>query len=497
MRLQITQEPGKLQPDQGRSLSFINNYPTMMQLILAAIGPLVRSLCFSVLILALGAGCTISSDNKTEEVVEVPSIPVEEYKSRRAQLLRTLSDGILLVHARSSEKTMEQWGFIQDPTFFYLSGLAEVPGAILALDGPAGTSHLFLPPAPEMFGMKAEGIIPETGSATANLYEFDSAQPWDAFVPWLEGRIHSGTTRLYVDEARRPEAPGVPDGLTPVSGERLLWRNTLRSAFPSAELVSAKRVIMEQKAVKSKAEINILTRNAKTTVISLDAVAQRLEAGVRQRDTEAAMIEACLSAGGEGPSFWPWTMSGPNAHFGHLVGAFFRYDQGDRRAQPGELVRVDIGCAGGFYGADVGRTLPVSGQFTDGQAEAWDLLIKGYLAGLDAMADGVSVSSVRAASIEAVEGAQKSMVTEEGMAAAVAILAGGESTWHIHGVGIESGEDIPDVLRTGMVLAYEPGFFVAENAYYLEDMILITDTGHTILSKGLPYTSEQIAEAMK
>ena len=68
--------------------------------------------------------------------------------------------------------------------------------------------------------------------------------------------------------------------------------------------------------------------------------------------------------------------------------------------------------------------------------------------------------------------------------------------WHIHGVGIESGEDIPAELRAGMVVAYEPGFSIGPDAYYLEDMILVTADGHRVLSEGLPYTAEEIALVM-
>ena len=35
-------------------------------------------------------------------------------------------------------------------------------------------------------------------------------------------------------------------------------------------------------------------------------------------------------------------------------------------------------------------------------------------------------------------------------------------------------------------------FSVDEDAFYLEDMILISETGHEILSKGLPYTAREI-----
>jgi Xaa-Pro aminopeptidase len=429
-------------------------------------------------------------------VGDVADIPIGEYAARRRLVLEQLPDGLLLLHARSTEKTMEQWGFIQDPAFLYLTGLPGLPGAILALDGPAQAAYLFLPPPPQSFGMTVRGLTPEPGPETAARYALDSALPWNQFEGWVRSRLRDGVSTIFVDDSRRPEATGSPPGFPPLAGDRTLWRTALGRSFPSARIESAKVTLMRMRAVKSDAEVRVLARNARTTVAGLLAVAGRLEPGVRQRETEGAMIAACLDAGGEGPSFWPWTMSGPNALVGNLVGAFFRYDQGDRAAQDGELARVDVGCAGGLYGADVGRTLPVSGRFAEGQAEAWDLLVAGYRAGLAAMRDGVPVSRVRAASIEEVIRRRTTLTTATGRAAAEAILSGGDGVWHIHGVGIESGEDIPDVLAAGMVVAYEPGITVGNDAFYLEDMILVTTDGHEVLSAGLPYTADEIAEVM-
>lgn len=49
---------------------------------------------------------------------------------------------------------------------------------------------------------------------------------------------------------------------------------------------------------------------------------------------------------------------------------------------------------------------------------------------------------------------------------------------------------------TGSVIAFEPMFSVGEDAYYLEDMILVTENGHEILTKALPYTAEEIEMEM-
>ena len=99
-----------------------------------------------VLVLFAASSCVPQMNYKTPYIEETSTIQISAYANRRARMLEMLSDGILLIHARSTEKEMEQWGFVQDATFLYYSGLSEVPGAIIALDGLAGTAHLFLPP---------------------------------------------------------------------------------------------------------------------------------------------------------------------------------------------------------------------------------------------------------------------------------------------------------------------------------------------------------------
>ena len=51
-------------------------------------------------------------------------------------------------------------------------------------------------------------------------------------------------------------------------------------------------------------------------------------------------------------------------------------------------------------------------------------------------------------------------------------------------------------MEAGSVIAYEPGFEAFGDAFYLEDMILITEDGSEVLSAGLPYEAEQIEALM-
>ena len=83
-----------------------------------------------------------------------------------------------------------------------------------------------------------------------------------------------------------------------------------------------------------------------------------------------------------------------------------------------------------------------------------------------------------------------------GRRAAVALVEGGDGVWHVHGVGLDAGEERLERLEAGSVIAFEPMFSVDEDAYYLEDMILVTEQGHEILTPGLPYTAVEIAKEM-
>jgi len=164
----------------------------------------------------------------------------------------------------------------------------------------------------------------------------------------------------------------------------------------------------------------------------------------------------------------------------------------------GELARLDVGCQYDHYQSDVGRTAPVSGRWTAAQRETWDLLITAYRTGLSAIRDGVSVDLVRSAFEEGVRLQEPGLQTELAREAAAIMLDRTRSpSWQIHGVGLEHGERVRQVLSQGMVIAFEPMFTVRSLGFYLEDVLLITEDGYELLTPDLPYTAQEIEEAMR
>lgn len=62
--------------------------------------------------------------------------------------------------------------------------------------------------------------------------------------------------------------------------------------------------------------------------------------------------------------------------------------------RPGDLVRLDVGCEWNHYQGDLGRTVPVSGHYSEEHRETWNIFVVAYQAGVKALRAGVTVDHV-------------------------------------------------------------------------------------------------------
>jgi Xaa-Pro aminopeptidase len=299
------------------------------------------------------------------------------------------------------------------------------------------------------------------------------------------------TVHVAPTDARQPIKTPLP-----MAGSVLRWQAWLTS-LGAARVIAAVDVLRPLRDIKDDAELAILRRVGSTSGKAMMAGLQALAPGRWQHESELAVLNACHAAGARGVSFWPWTMSGPNADFATLWNSFVAYDHVDRQMKAGEVVRVDVGCQVDHYMGDVGRTAPVSGTFTPGQREAWDLFIAGYRAGLARLRDGVRARAVYDAALAEIRRRSSSLTTAQGRHAAEILLGPkGTDAWELHGVGLDDAEGLPETLHAGMTVAYELMFTVDGDGFYLEDMIAITNDGYEVLTPGLPYTAREIETSM-
>ncbi len=427
-------------------------------------------------------------------------LPVSEFRARRTEAMRRVPDGILLVRSRGFTFHSDQdylAAFQQDPNFFYLTGLPSAAGAVLAIDGAAKETWLFAPARLRGAAGLLENLLVEQGDAGAKRLGLDHVVDRKDLAAFLVRREQAKPPLiLYAPGAGGEHA--APPLEAALDDPGMAWSHALGEIWPHSRIRNANALLAEMRLVKSPAEIEVLRRVGRASADALRAGLEALEPGRAQREAEARVVSACIAAGGEGPSFWPWVMTGPSSAFPAPFESLGDYRHSNRTMKAGEVVRVDVGCDLDHYKGDVGRTAPVSGRFDAGQRETWDLLVAAYRAGLAVFRDGARRDDVFAASLAEVRRRQPALGTPLGKKAAETLLAtDGLHWWEIHGVGLDSAEGAPEVLRTGMTVDFEPIFSVDGQGFYLEDMILVTPNGHEILTPGLPYSTEEIERATR
>ncbi|PRY60230.1 Xaa-Pro aminopeptidase [Knoellia remsis] len=186
----------------------------------------------------------------------------------------------------------------------------------------------------------------------------------------------------------------------------------------------------------------------------------------------------------------------------------------------GELVLLDAGVeVDSLYTADITRTLPVTGTFSEAQREIYDAVYAAQQAGLEAARPGNKFSDIHAAAIRVIaEHLYAWGLLPEGVTVEDTLDADHgqyHRRWMVHGTSHHLGIDVHDCalatradymdaeLTPGMVLTVEPGlYFKADDlkaperfrgiGVRIEDDIVITEDGHENLSEAMPRASADV-----
>jgi Xaa-Pro aminopeptidase len=271
--------------------------------------------------------------------------------------------------------------------------------------------------------------------------------------------------------------------------------------------------LSEMRLVKDDFEIGELSKACASTARGFEDVVRVLE---KAEATSERYIEGTffLRARVEGndTGYGSICAAGPHATTLHWV-------RNDGAVRPGELLLLDAGVeTHTLYTADVTRTLPINGRFTDLQRKIYDAVYEAQEAGIAAVRPGAKYLDFH-------EAAQRVLATRlvewgllEGPVERVLEL-GLQRRWTLHGTGHMLGLDVHDcatarreayaegTLEAGMCLTVEPGlYFQADDltvpeeyrgiGVRIEDDILVTDEGSRNLSAALPRTSADVEEWM-
>jgi Xaa-Pro aminopeptidase len=186
----------------------------------------------------------------------------------------------------------------------------------------------------------------------------------------------------------------------------------------------------------------------------------------------------------------------------------------------GDLLLLDAGVeVDSLFTADITRTLPANGTFTDAQREIYDAVYAAQEAGMAAVKPGNKFSDVHGAAIRVIaEYLERWGLLPDGIDVEATLdKEHGQyhRRWMVHGTSHHLGIDVHDCalatreeymdaeLRPGMVLTVEPGlYFKADDlkaperfrgtGVRIEDDVLVTEDGFENLSAAMPRTSTDV-----
>jgi Xaa-Pro aminopeptidase len=412
--------------------------------------------------------------------------PGSEYQSRRAKIRAALDGPLVLYGYTGLEDASEVALFYQEPYFYYLTGHDE-PGAVVVIvpDAPAKPSQspheiLYLPPRDrsqeQWEGPKLGPDDPDIAQTTG----FESVRSTKDLRADLQ-KLEKDFPTFYTVMPPNPE-DGYPHFTKSLA--------ELRNDVQHASIKDATGALDTLRLIKSPGEIALMQKAIDLSVDAhLDAM-KTMQPGLFEYQIAAKMKEIHEWGGCEREAYAP------------IVGAGFdstvlHYSALDHQIKDGDLIVIDVGGEYGGYAADITRTLPANGKFTQRQREIYDIVLGAQNAVLAAIKPGVSMyvgdhnlQQIATDYIKHSAGRDKEGRTLDG--------------YFIHGISHFIGLDVHDPgdreqpLKPGMVISDEPGIYIPEEnlGVRIEDDVLVTDTGHKLLTERLPRTADEVEAIM-
>jgi Xaa-Pro aminopeptidase len=271
--------------------------------------------------------------------------------------------------------------------------------------------------------------------------------------------------------------------------------------------------LSELRLIKDAFEISEMREACRHTAAAFEAVV-------------AAIPEAVRRGRGER---WVESIVGLHArHAGNAVGydtiaaagehaCTLHWIRNDGDLREGELLLLDAGIElDSLYTADVTRTLPISGRFSDEQRMIYDAVFEAQQAGIAAAQPGAMFSDVHKAATAVIAQYLDSWgLLPVSVAETLSDQGGQHRRWMVHGTSHHLGIDVHDcaqarlenyregILKPGMIITVEPGLYLKPDdqlvppslrgiGVRIEDDILITSTGNENLSEALPRSSVDV-----
>lgn len=406
-------------------------------------------------------------------------IPSTEYESRRASFLSKMEEESFAVIFSGVPKKCsadEDYPFEVNRNFFYLTGITQSDSALLLLkSGGEEREYLFIlpfdPVKEKWYGKRLTPAEASQISGVKNVL-LNSA---------LSSRIQTAITGEFSD------FPPIHKAYLDLEKEQKLaedtyiedYQKSLQVLSKDLTVIDAYPIIVALRMVKSPNEIEELRTAIEATKVGIASAMAKIRPGVYEYEVANEfhrVINDCSAY--QGTAFPTILASGVNTTCLH-------YPTPLKKIEPGEVVLMDLGSRHGLYCADVSRTVPADGVFTDLQRTIYSIVLGANKAVASFARPGRTIKELQSFTVEylASECLSHRLIQDKDEI----------KNYYFHGISHHIGLDTHDPgnrdlpLEEGNVISDEPGLYFKELGIgvRIEDDLLITRDGCEVLTKGI------------
>lgn len=418
-----------------------------------------------------------------------PGITSEEYISRRKRLLEVLPEKSLAIIASADQQMMTDvvpYPFRQNGDYLYITGCTQ-PGGVAVLSEEAGLC-MFMPDTSKedvVWQGQTAGV-----EAAVDFLKADKAFPLSQMQKILPEMIEQSKV-VYHN----------------VKTSSSCYRNldTFRRASLNNKVKDLTYYTDELRWIKSKSEIRLMRESA--SIVSQSLLQTMLFSRTHREESQlAAKIEyECKRRGAQRMAFHPVVGGGAN-------GSVIHYSRNDRRIKTGELLLMDVGCEYHGYLSDLTRTWPPCGSFSPAQEGLYSLILETNKECIKLCKPGASINEIHNHSVKMlIKGFQELGILEKGKSIQYNYL---NPTAIGHSLGMDIHDSVAlskdKPLEPGVIITIEPGIYIppvpilnekAPDRYRgigirIEDEVLITESGHEVLTASVPKEVPHITTLM-
>jgi Xaa-Pro aminopeptidase len=424
-------------------------------------------------------------------------LPVNERlftNNRKNFVSRLKSNSIAIFHSNDEYPRNGDQNFIfkQNPDIFYLSGIdQEQTILVLYPDCPNQQYRevLFLRQTSEHIavweGHKYTKEEARQASGIQNIYwlhEYDN----------ILHTIINYSDNIYINTNENDRYSHI----VPYRDLRML--DSLRLKYPLHHYERSAPILRDLRVVKSDIEVELTKKACSITRDAFVRVLKFVQPGVTEYEIEAEIIHEFIRQRATGHAYSPIIASGKNANVLHYI-------ENNQVCNDGDVILFDFGAEYANYNADMSRSIPVNGRFTERQRQVYDAVLRVMRASTQMIVAGTiwneyhdEVGKIMTGELIDLGLLDKNDVANQDPKAPL------YKKYFMHGTSHHLGLDVHDyasrykAFEVGNILTCEPGIYIPEEGLgiRIENNILITEDGNIDLMADIPVEAEHIEEIM-